>query len=205
MKTFIFFVICIFFRNILSRECQTETNYYLSMISELQTDRESLKQELVKLSKDISSLKEENKKFKDYMNRPKNEEYVLFPTKWAHIITSRDYSLVPNLLKKVRVLNKAKLKVTVHFHFKCDAQSRIDIGVYINGILTGFEHENKDPSPDLAYGTALSYLNDFVTSLTLASKTLEAGEYTIEVRARMRQGTTGYVNGIFAIIEILNE
>jgi hypothetical protein len=182
-----------------------ETNYYLSMISELQTDRESLKQELFKLSKDISSLKEENKNFKEYMSRPKKEEYVLFPKNWANIITSRDYSTVPDLLKKVRVVNKAKLKVTVHFHFRCDAHSRLDIGVYLNGILTGVEHENKDPSPDLAYGTALTYLNEFVTSLTLASKTLEAGEYTIEVKARMRQGTTGYVNGIFAIIEILNE
>ncbi len=200
------FVTCFYIKNILTQTCQKETDYYTSIISELQKDREFLKQKLDGLSNEISSLKEENKKFTDkfteYMNRLKKEEYVLFPTNWVNTSSSNPYSIVPGLLKTIRVLNKAKLKGTIHFHFYCSSNSRLDIGIFINGILTGIEHQVQETNPDLAFGTALTHLNNWVSSVTLASKTLEAGDYTIEVRSRVKFGSTCFFNGIVAFIEI---
>jgi hypothetical protein len=48
----------------------------------------------------------------------------------------------------------------------------------------------------------VTFLNDWHTGTAVASRSVEAGDYTIEVRARVPDGDVGYLNGGVTSIEV---
>jgi hypothetical protein len=189
-----------------SQTCENQLDYYANQYKSLQEERDIMKTKLDNLFTLVNSLIEENKKIsasltevQASLNKIKKEQFVMYATSWENKVTSTSHLTIPGLLKVVRVNGNAKLKVTSHFHFL--STERFDVVTFINGVLTGVETQTTEY--DLVHGMGLSSSQYFSSGTSIASKSVSAGDYTIEIKAKLPFGGKGTVSGIVTIIEII--